>query len=104
MTDPKCQPNPPTAQNQSLCRTEDTTREGHYQPVQMRLSVKPPAKSKSSTHLGITIRWWATPPRYLAVADGAATADCRAGGIAVDPLAPRLALAGQAGWGGDAAC
>jgi hypothetical protein len=50
----------------------DTTQEGHDQPTRMHLSAKPPAKSNFSTHLGITIRWWAAPPGDLAVAVGSA--------------------------------
>jgi hypothetical protein len=101
MTDPKCQPNPPTAQNQSLCRTEDTTREGNYQPVQMRLSVKPPAKSKFSTHLGITIRWWAPPTSYLPVAnDSAATVRL----ADVDNCRLAVAVAAAVRRGGGVAC
>jgi len=40
--------------------------------MQMHLSAKPPVKSNFNTHLCITIRWGAVPPRYLPVAIGGA--------------------------------
>jgi hypothetical protein len=46
----------------------------------MNLSAMPTANSILSTHLCITIRWWAPPPRYLPVAIGGAAAYCLAGG------------------------
>jgi hypothetical protein len=61
----------PTVQTRSPYRAEDTTRKGHHQEMQTHLSAKPPAKSKSSTHPCITIRWWAPPPSYLPVANRA---------------------------------
>jgi hypothetical protein len=66
--------------NPSLTGPGDPTREGHYQPMQMHLSAKPPVKSNFSTHLGITIRWGGPPPCYLPVAGGGGTPDGRTGG------------------------
>ena len=60
----------PAVPSRSLTRPEDPKREGHYQPMQMHLSAKPPGKSKMSTHLCITIRWGAPPPSYLPVTIG----------------------------------
>lgn len=78
MTKPKSQLQPkPTATSQIPNRPQDDVREGHYQPMQMHLSAKPPAKSKFSTHLGITIRWGAPPPGYLPVASGGGAASAR---------------------------
>jgi hypothetical protein len=49
------------------------------------LSEVPKSKTKSSTHLGITIRWGAAPPCYLPVAIRGAREACSAatgGGVA----------------------
>ena len=40
----------------------------------MHLSAMPTAKSDLNTHLGITIRWSASPRSYLPVANGDAAA------------------------------
>ena len=75
MTDPKNQTKTkPAGPTRSVHRPEDTTREDHYQPMQMHLSAKQSAKTKSSTHLCITIRWSVPPPSYLSVTSGGGAA------------------------------
>jgi hypothetical protein len=105
MTHPKNQTRAtPAAPNQSRARPEDSTGEGHDQPMQKHLSAKPPVKSKSNTHLCITIRWWAAPPRYLPVAVGGAAVDRGAAGAVRWLRAADLAAVGVPARGGDVAC
>ncbi len=102
MTHPKNQTKArPAAPNQRRAKPENTTSEGHYQPMQKHLSAKPPANPKSSTHLGITIRWWAAPPGYLRVAAGGAVVIFHADGGAGGRAAVRPTPAGR---GGGATC
>ena len=67
----------------------------------MHLSAMPTAKSNLNTHLGITIRWSASPRSYLPVASGGARTSC-------GPLGRMLGLAAaaraQLRCGGDARC
>jgi hypothetical protein len=71
MTQPRSQPETRQAvPTRHLTITEDTTLEGHHQPMKTHLSAKQPAKPKSSTHLCITIRWGAPPTSYLTVTSG----------------------------------
>jgi hypothetical protein len=85
-------------------RAEEATREGHMPRMQMHLSAMPTVKSDLSTHLGITIRWWAAPPRYLAVAIGGPAADRLASGGVRCLAAPGSALRAMAARGGGVAC
>ena len=88
MTDPKSQPKTKTTtDNQSLDGPEDNTRMRNDQLSKMHLSAEQPAKSKFSTHLGITIRWGAPPPSYLSVTSG--------GGAAGYGLAPPVVRVGS---------
>lgn len=71
MTEPKSDSTTkPKAQSQSLDGPEGKIQEGNYQPMTKHLSAMPTAKCDLSTHLCITIRWGAPPPRYLPVTNG----------------------------------
>jgi hypothetical protein len=105
MNQPTSQPETRQAvPSRRLTRTEKTTQEGHHQPMQTHLSAKLPAEPKSDTHLCITIRWWAAPPRDLPVALGGAAADRLATGGVRCLAATGSALRALAARGGGVAC
>jgi hypothetical protein len=69
-------------------RTPKPTNTSSHEPStatqSQDLSKAPKSKTKSSTHLGITIRWGSAPLRYLPVAisgAGATLAAVRGGGV-----------------------
>jgi hypothetical protein len=91
----------PAPLTRSPIRAADTIRERHYQPMQIHPSATQPAKSDLSTHLGITIRWWAPPTSYLPVAnDSAATVRL----ADVDNCRLAVAVAAAVRRGGGVAC
>ena len=109
MTQPSKQPNieqKPRREDpsQDPDAAEEPTQVGDDRRMQMHLSEEPTAKSILSTHLGITIRWWAAPPRYPPVATGGAAADPGAGGAARCLEATDLAAGAVPVWGGEVAC
>ena len=83
LTSPKSNRQPTT---QSLPDSQQTTLKDQYQPMSKDLSAKPTTKTKSSTHLGITISWKFQPPGYLSVTtvvEGAARRHLDPAGAAV---------------------